>query len=79
VSFYGSVRVKTLIKILLFYGFTLDRTRGRHKVFRKQGYAKTLSISCHNEGDNAKKYLIVLVKEATNLTSDEFKKKLKEF
>jgi predicted RNA binding protein YcfA (HicA-like mRNA interferase family) len=79
VSFYGSVRVKTLIKILLFYGFTLDRTRGSHKVFRKQEYAKTLSIPCHNEGDNAKQYLIVLVKEATNLTSDKFKKKLKEF
>jgi hypothetical protein len=40
---------------------------------------KLFTIPCHNERDNAKQYLIVLVKEATNLTSDEFKKKLKEF
>jgi predicted RNA binding protein YcfA (HicA-like mRNA interferase family) len=73
------VKVRILIKVLSSYGFTLDRTKGSHKIFRKAGYTKTLSIPCHNDGDEARQYLINLVREAVNLTADEFLKELKKY
>jgi predicted RNA binding protein YcfA (HicA-like mRNA interferase family) len=61
------------------HGFSLDRTKGSHQIFRKAGYTKVLSIPCHNDEDEVRQYFINIVREAVNLTVDEFLKDLKKY
>jgi predicted RNA binding protein YcfA (HicA-like mRNA interferase family) len=72
----GAVKLNKLIKSIETHGDRKIRQRGNHATYAKEG-KDSITIAVGQK--DARDYTVLDVRKALKLTSDEFKKKLKEF